>query len=240
MNLLQLRQQFRSISGRHDLVDAVGADTGADFYINEGRKFLDQLDETQKSWASCFRFLEVGFWAVQFPQCRAIKEVWAATTTAHWQLEKESLQDLLTTYMTTVPSSIDPGDSLYYSPAVNRYIPEDATADEFDAFIGYTDIIAGSGYDYNAVIVMPPPDEKLLIEIKGLFWSMELVRDTDQNYWSASHPMLLIMATMRQIEIINRNTQGVRDWEISIRTAMAGLGMDLVEELVAEADEMEG
>ena len=59
MNLLQIRTKFRDISGRFDLVNSDYSDNGADFYINEGRKFLDRLGEVQKSWASCFRFIGI-------------------------------------------------------------------------------------------------------------------------------------------------------------------------------------
>jgi hypothetical protein len=52
--------------------------------------------------------------------------------------------------------------------------------------------------------------------------------------------MLLYMAAMRQIEITNRNTQGVRDWEASIGADVKTLGFDLVEENIAEANQMEG
>jgi len=45
---------------------------------------------------------------------------------------------------------------------------------------------------------------------------------------------------MRQLEIVNRNTQGVKDWEASISTDLVGLGMDLVEELIAEVTQIEG
>ncbi len=52
--------------------------------------------------------------------------------------------------------------------------------------------------------------------------------------------MLLIMAAMRQTEVVNRNTQGVNDWTNSISVEMKQLGMDLVEELIAETSQMEG
>jgi hypothetical protein len=48
------------------------------------------------------------------------------------------------------------------------------------------------------------------------------------------------MAAMRHLEVINRNTQGVNDWEAVIQRDMTSIGFDLVEELVAEVDEMEG
>jgi hypothetical protein len=78
------------------------------------------------------------------------------------------------------------------------------------------------------------------VEVVGLFYNKELVADTDENYWSAAHSFLLIMAAMRQLEVINRNTQGVNDWEAVILRDMTSIGFDLVEELVAEVDEMEG
>ena len=98
MNLLQIRQQLRAVSGRFDLINADDSDNGANFYINAGQKYLDRLTTTQKSYGICYRFCAVGAHSVQFPYCRAVKEVWAATTTARWQLEKKNLADLIAGY----------------------------------------------------------------------------------------------------------------------------------------------
>ena len=240
MNLLQLRTKFRELSGRFDLVNADFSDNGADFFINEGRKFLDRLNETQKSWGVSYRFMEVGQFSVSFPHCRAIKEVWVATTSARWQLEKYRLQDLMSEYLTGLPSSRNTGTPLYYSPCITRYIPEDATVVDMEAFVGFVEVPAGNAYEYNSVIVNVPTDSKLMVQIHGLFYSIELINDTDTNYWSSQHPLLLYMAAMRQIEVVNRNTQGVNDWSNAISTDMTQLGMDLVEELIAESDQMGG
>lgn len=240
MNLLQVRTKFRTISGRFDLVNEDFSDNGADFYINEGRKFLDRFGKTQKSYASCFRFVEVGGFAAQFPYCRAIKEVWAMTTTERWQLEKVNLQDLIAGYLTDIPSTRTGGSPAYYSPAITRYIPENAAADTFEVFLGFVDIPTGTAHEYNSILLSVPVDEKISLDIKGLFYSMELVNDTDENYWSTVHPLLLITAAMRYLEVINRNTQGVNDWTSSIATEMKTLEYDLVEELIAEVDEMGG
>jgi hypothetical protein len=240
MNYLQIRQKFRELSGRFDLVDSAGADLGAGFYINEARKFLDRLDETQKSWGTCFKFLDIGKYSVQFPYCRAVKEVWAATTAERWQLEKKNIQDLINGYLLDIPSSRDTGEPSYYSPCITRAIPENQPVSSFESFLGWVDIPAGNAHEYNSILVDVPTSEKLTIMINGLFYSAELINDTDENYWSAAHPMLLYMATMRQIEVNNRNTQGVKDWEASITGDMRTLGFDLVEELIAEVTEMEG
>ena len=240
MNFLQLKLQFRSISGRFDLIDELGADLGGAFYLNEGRKYLDRLDETQKSWATVFRFLNVGFYSVHFPYCRAIKEVWAASTTARWQLKKKSLQDLMEGYLTEPPNLRSTGTPEYYSPCITRYIPENAAPADIEAFAGWVDIPGGGAHEYNTILVNVPTDTRLTIQVNGLFYSMELVNDTDENYWSVVHPLLLIMAAMRQTEVVNRNTQGVNDWDNAIAKDMRTIGFDLVEEHIAEVDDMEG
>ena len=102
MNLLQVRTLFRRLSGKFDLVNADFSDNGADFFINEGSRFLDRLDENQKSWASAFRFIGVGRYSASIQHCRAIKEVWVATATARWQLTKMTLQDLISEYFSEI------------------------------------------------------------------------------------------------------------------------------------------
>jgi len=240
MNLLQLRAKFLDISGRVDLVNDDGTDNGADFYINEGRKYLDRLDEHQKSWASQFRFIEIGRYSASVKHCRAIKEVWIATTSERWQLEKKNIQDIISEYMTTSLSERDTGTPLYYSPTITRYNPNDIIAADFESFIGWIDIPSGGANEFNTILLNVPISERMVVEVKGLFYSPSLDLDTDENYWSSMHPLLLIMSAMRYIEITNRNTQGVNDWTNSIMEETRQIGMDLVEELIAGVNQMEG
>ena len=239
MNLLEIRTKFREISGRYDLVNDDYSDNGADFYINEGRKFLDKLDETQKSWASQFRFVQIGQYSASVQYCRAIKEVWAMTTSARWQLEKVDLQDMIAGYMTGLPSARNTGSPLYYTPTITRYNPSDALPEDIQSFIGWVEISSGKVEEYNTILINVPTSELLSLEIKGLFYSPKLVEDTDTNHWSVNHPMLLIRAAMRELEINNRNTQGANDWTNAITTDMKLLGMDLVEELIAGVSQIE-
>ncbi len=241
MNLLQIRQQFRAISGRFDLVNEDGSDNGANFYINEGRKYLDRMDETQKSWASHFALVEPGFNHAVFPYCRAIKEVWIADAlSGRRQLIKKDLQDLIAGYLTSLPSTRTNGKPLYYAPAITRYSPDEIPSDEFGSMIGWVDIPSGNAQEYNVVLFNVPVEYQSTVIINGLFYSKELVQDTDENFWSVAHPMLLINAAMRMVEVTNRNTQGVNDWDLAISKEMTQLGFDLVEELIAETDQMEG
>lgn len=240
MNLLQLRTKFRELSGKFDLVNADFSDNGADFFINEGSRFLDRLDENQKSWASAFRFIDIGKYSASIQHCRAIKEVWAASTTARWQLEKKSLQELLNDYLLGTPAERTSGEPGYYSPTLTRYIPEDITSEDFESYLQWVEVPSGHAEEYNTILLSAPVDKKILIEVKGLFYSSKLVNDTDENYWSVNHSMLLYMAAMRYVEVANRNTQGVNDWERAITNDASKIGMDLVEELISERNEMEG
>jgi hypothetical protein len=240
MNLLQIRTKLRELSGRFDLVNSDFTDNGADFFINAGSRYLDRIDETQKSAGQYFVLLTAGSYSCSFPYCRALKEVWVATSTERWQLKKMPLQDAMAAYMGDLPSARQSGSPSYYSPCITRYIPEDATAVELTAFSGFVDIPSGNAHEYNALLLNCPTDVQLMVDIRGLFYSMSLIADTDINYWSVNHPALLIMSAMRQIEVMNRNTQGVKDWNESIGTEVHQLGLDFIEEEIAEVDQMEG
>lgn len=241
MNLLQVRQKFRDLSGRFDLVNEDGSDNGADFFINEGRKYLDRMDETQKSWGVVYRKLDIGTIGISFAYCRAIKEIWITSNTSRWQLEKMPLQDLLVTYLSGDPNSLSQGRPSYYSPCINRILPRSGVlmTGDIDAIVGFVEVPSGY-HEYNAAIINVPADQVYYVTITGLFYSEELVNDTDENHWTVLQPLMLIMAAMRQVEVVNRNTQGVNDWDNAISTENRQLGFDLVEELIAEVNQMEG
>ncbi len=240
MNLLAFREKFRAASGRFELVNEDFTDNGADFFINEGSRYLDRMEDVQKSFASHFRFIDIGGFSASFPHCRSLQEVWIHTSTGRWQLEKMDYADLIANYLSGLPSSRSSGKPSFYSPTITRYIPSDIDTLDFEAYAGFVDIPAIGRSEYNSIILNSPIDEKMSVELKGLFYSHELSADEHSNYWTDVHPMLLIMSTMRQLEIINRNTQGVNDWTRSIVDQMKQLGMDLVAEIVSGVDQMVG
>ena len=152
-----------------------------------------------------------------------------------------NLQDLMSEYLTKPPSGRYSGNTLFYSPAVTKGAPEtfNVPADEFEAFTGFVDILSGDHFAYNSILMAPPTNERIQLEIRGLFYTDQLSEDTDKSYWSEVHPDVLIMAAMRHLEVINRNTQGVNDWDKAISAEVSGIGKDLVEELIAEVSQIE-
>jgi len=242
MNRLEIRQQFRILSGRFDLVNDDGTDNGADFLIDSGQKWLDRRYDHDKVDGRVFKIAAQGDYGVTFTLARAIEEVWAATTgDGRWQLMMKSIQDMRSDYA-DMPSELDEGSPLYWTPAFLRSVTESShiTAAAFSSYVGFADVMAGEHYEYNGVIWMPPCDEEMLIEVWGKFYTEPLQSEEDKNYWSVNHPDVLIMAGLRQAEVFNRNTQGLNDFNNAIDDMLVGLDKDVVQQEIANVDQMEG
>lgn len=240
MNLIQVREKFRELSGRYDLVDDDLSDNGADFYINEASKWLDRLAETTKSYGSFMIVINAGDWSVRFPFARAIKEVWMSTAEGKWQLEKIRLQDLIAAYFTEPPAEWENGTPLYYSPALSRYIPEPVSSGDLTTFASYAGVMTNTNLEYDAIILACPIDQDALVEIQGLFYNRLLEADGDENYWSISHPMLLIEAAIRQTYKISGNAAMLKISNAAIASDLVEIDKDFVEQMIAELDQMEG
>jgi len=213
------------------------ADNGADFFINAGSQFLDRLDEVRQSESSIFKFLDVGKWSISLPYCRAIKKVWCASSSERWELKKRSFSEMRG-LLTDLPSARQVGLPTYYSPCILRHVSESGAANAMEAFSGFVEVPSGSKSNCNALIVSVPANERLMLEVNGLFYSPTLVEDTDSNLWSDLYPHLLVMSAIRYAEIFHRNREGAKAWEEAIIVDMQQLGFDLVEEQIAGVNEM--
>lgn len=243
MTLVATRQKFVEHTGRYDLiVDTTDwADNGADWFINAGMRYLEKIVNIKNSYARHFPQITFGAWYVIIKNCRAIKEVWCSDSDyERWRLEKIDFGTLREEY-NEIPSELDGGDPLYYSPVQTLRLGTE-TDDQMtiDYFYDTETTESCDHYDYNALILMPPADETFRLEVMGLFEHPDLSNDTDENIWTEKYPDILEMSASRSLEITYRNTQGRKDWEGAILEAVTQLGMDLVEEEVAEVSQMEG
>lgn len=239
MNLVQIREKFREISGRYDLVNDDFSDNGADFYITEASKWLDRSIETTKSWGTFLTSVAAGAWYVKVPLSRAIKEVWITTIEGKWQLEKKRLQDLISAFYTEVPAQWTNGTPKFYSPTISRYIPEDMSAATLATFATSVGVIDQPHMEYDALIMSAPVDQSAVIEVHGLFYSFPLTSDDDENYWSTNHPLLLIQAAVRHTFIASGNKPMLDIYNQSIGSDLGIIDKDLVEQIIAEVDEMD-
>jgi len=242
MNLKEVRTQLIKLSGIPDLEDEDGLDNGGNFYINEGSRYLDQKssDLLGNSRTSVFKTLAIGSYYTIFENCRSVLEVWIHTDTGVTRLVKADYSELKAYYGEKI-SDLDKGTPAYYALVHLRFEPnyDDQTVSEKLAS-AFADVVVSDSVDYNAVLITPPPDEAVQLEIVGNFYSPKLTANSSVNFWSARYPGLLLKAALMEIEVYNRNTQGVKDWEAAINADFLGIDMDSVLEQNAEVDALEG
>jgi hypothetical protein len=141
--------------------------------------------------------------------------------------------------LTYLNSDQDPGTPLYYSPVVTRKVPADTDLSAFSAYMQYLDTMTNLAYDFNGIVIVPPASQQMLIEVRGFFYSKELVEETDVNHWTVNHPLTLVKAVMRELEIFNQNQSKVKGWDDALLIEIDQINKDLVSELVAEVESME-
>jgi len=231
MTLVEIREAFVRRTGRFDLViDTTDwADNGADFYIQSGSRFLDRKITTGFSKAKHYEDGAVDEWYKVFQECRAILEVWVANDEFRKKLELRDIETFRA-YYNEPPSSIDSGTPTYYTPALLRTHPQSSTM-YLEKFVDTT-VSEDDKYDYeyNGITWMPPTDVAIVVEIQGLWYSKKLTEDADNNYWSVNHPEALIAAAAYILEVMYRNTEGMKDWLGAITMLTSGIEMDMIEE----------
>lgn len=222
MNLAEIRKMFVRLSGRNDLVKPDGSDDGANFFIQAGQKFIDNYVETINTSGKLNVNLLKGEYSVSFSS-RVIEKVLANNGEFTWPLTKISPSDIHRMYADLVSSGpVIGGVPSFYSPISAQTVDSDTNE------------------DYNGLLVYPPSDTNLSLIIFGKFQVSELKEDSQSNFWSIKYPMILILSAMRQLEIVNRNSAGVEDYEKAIMKELLPLERDLVDQEASDLDVLGG
>ena len=240
MDLSEIREEAAKKSGRYDLVNPTTfADNGMNFFINAGQKYLDKLAPVPENFAQIFESLAAGEYSITFQhKCRAIHSVFVNSTESRYKLIRAPLNDIKNTYSETVGET-DSGAPKYYALAHLRAL-ETTAKTSLGTFINLTWAETDEKYDYRGLIIVPPADVAYVVEISGKFLQNVLSVDADENYWTVEYPHLLVMATLRAIEVFNRNTEGVNDWSRAIKMETDMLDLDVVDEESYDVDQIVG
>ena len=200
MNLLDIRTKFIELSGRSDLVvdETDYVDSGANFFINAGNRWLDRLENVPKSPGKIYKRIEDGDWYTTFNDCRAVKEVYVASDEKRVEVVKKELGWLLLKYPEAI-DDIDTGVPQYYATAILRMIPQSLGAITMSQFVDEIVQVDVDHTAYNGIIWMPPVDETMILEIQGLFYSETLKVDIDVNHWSINDPLILVFAAFTNL-----------------------------------------
>lgn len=236
MNLLEIRKKFIELSGRFDLVVDITdyVDNGADFYIREGSKLLDQLNDSGAEEGTVFYNVKVGDYYLFIPELRVVEEVWAYNSEKRFQLEEtnrvglwEYFPNKLLSSDYTLPTKYYPGSFKVGNTESNDRVPDFMIrlSDEGDVPNG---------------IIFQPTDTALTIEVIGKFFSSKLERDCDTNFWSIHYPLLLTWASLYNLEVSYRNSEGAKDWMSAIELRLFYISKDKVDQDSINVKQMQG
>lgn len=250
MNLLELRKHIRSVSGRFDLIDVDGAQSSKkpiiDRTLNAAIRYLDRASNIMNSTASKFEIINSDEFFIKVKNFRSVHSVWLSSRDVRYKLTPLNL----TTFRSKFPDGLkgaNSGAPTVYCTGLFRTTPADMTTLDGlgveipldDLITKYMETMPKGFVEYNGILIGPKADTKYLLEVVGNFYSDTLELDTDSNYWTIAHPEIVTMATMLQLEILNRNTQGVKDYQYALKDHLTQLDMDFVEN-ESFSDVMEG
>lgn len=212
MTLQDIRVLFVQHSGRYDLVKDTTEydDNGADFFIREGQRFLDQELDTPKSKGIRNYTLDKEENLIKVPECRVIQDV---------HLIKD---DGDTHYLTKIPYS---DYKIKYGGQEDPALP-----------LSYAEATLVSNRPnqgairYNGIYVAPKPNNTYEFFVEGKFYSYPLKDNDDYSFWSVDHPMTLLQAALYSLERLYRNTQGMQDHLIAITRDITKIDHDKVEQ----------
>lgn len=243
MNLFEIRKKFIQISGRYDLIEDTDdyADSGANWYINEGQRSLERRFGVGSVRAKIYQDLTVGQFIVKFKNCRAIKSVWLLKDKQRVQLEKIEETELKELNYTSPLSTQTPGTPVQYYPITFRRSPEDETGSGDSATL-LQFIETESPYDpeYSGVVIYPPTNIAHGIEIDGLFYEVEMSDDDDKSFWSVNYSSLLIMSALRHLGIFYSGMKTEAGWDSVLNKEAVNIEKDLVEQEIADITKIEG
>lgn len=242
MNLREFRKLLVETSGRYDLCNDDGSDAGGNRFIQLGQKHLETITHWDKVQAT-LNFTLVGVSNFMLPNLRTLDYVAArvATTDRFTELVRVSLAEARKHVMDQIQSTN--GLPLFYTIFRGRGQVGEATADNFFSLTEtFQDVLVSQNYNAAGVLLTPVLTSTAIVhvEVSGLFREPKLADDLDTNFWLEEHHNILLWATLREMEVMYRNTQGVKDWDAAIGSALTALEMDAVMDESNQISRMEG
>lgn len=241
MNLLDIRKQFVKVTGRYDLITNIESydDNGANYYINEGIRWLNKLIELPNSRAKLYYKLTSGSYSVIFNNsCRLVSEVYVNDSENRFRLDKINLTQLRSYYTKTIGET-DVGVPYQYALADLRTL-ESALKNSLGTFIDTTLNSYDDFYSYAGLIIVPPVDKDYIVEVSGLFRPIELFYDQDENYWTIEESSLLIRAAMYQLKALSTSNELITGLYKSIMLDISQIDNDIVQESNIDINQMDG
>ena len=254
MNLKAIREQFIQASGRRDLVHTDGSDDGANWFINQGQRMLDLSVNLPQAVRHYNATLAPGEYSIAVADLRSVDEVWVSTaSTPRVQLERMDLSEVrarLTIIQSesgnTLTPQIQHNAGLTYAGAARGFAVGIGVASSQNKLsslrsIGDNDGLRLGHIDRQIdVVITPPALEASTVWIKGLFWSPALRLDGDASAWTLLYESTLLHASLYQLEVFYRNTEGANDWLRAVQMSLSNIEADSAMKDQGWINQMEG
>lgn len=243
MNLQQIRRQFVETSGRYDLVSEDGTDNGANFFINAGVRFLErqgdfetgQIYTTNIALAAnansfivqnCWDVLSVGMrvdnnsivYLTRMMSAYTFKNMFG--TCIH--IEGCAPYTFFTEPVREIGLATKAAKDI--SLSVELFTSTEAS---------YKDTISGT-----KISLTPVPTQSLNLVVKGHFTTPPLTQDSDTNIWSDDYPDLLLKASLYELEVFYRNSEGAKDWLEAVQIDMRSIEQQQILSYIRGKDTM--
>lgn len=256
MDLFEMRELFREKTGRRDMTDL-----RVDMFLNSGQRFLEKRIEVAHSLARYVTQVPAGVFKISVPDCRVAYNVWAANTDGRVKLRVVSISDARQIYSkwsevaggeipTLTNYSSQQGTPTYYAVDTFVGIPPtqipflqgslEFSAQNLKVQYDGAERILTTSYNLMPIILLPAPDTDMTITVEGKFWMPKLLNNSDRNYFTEVHPLLLLYAAAYKLEVSYRNTEGAKDWLFAIAEELIGMDHDQAELISAGIVKQEG
>lgn len=111
---------------------------------------------------------------------------------------------------------------------------------KFITLSGREDLVNNDDSDNGANYFINAAQKFLEREFGHAETSVELSLDSDTSWWTLEAPETLVIASLYQLEVSYRNSEGARDWMNAIRNDLHVLEKNQVDDEVTGIDQMEG
>lgn len=224
--LADLISECKRLSGRNELTDPQWIT-----HINDAQKHLDRLIERTQQRAQNFYNVPEGTVGITFSsRCRVIDQVWVVDPDVPDcprlyldHLHRGEMHD----YWITGNARAD--YPCFYTEAVLRHYPGNVRIGDMESILAYDETVLLAGY-CNGIVIWPAVSRPISVEVLGNFHDEILTADWPYSWWLINNPDLLKKATMRELEVFMRNSQGVADYDHAIAAALASVDFDDAEQ----------
>lgn len=238
MSLLEVRKKFVQFSGRYDLVQDTTnwVDSGANWFIQAGQRYLDRMLDVDKHVARFFTTIQAGKHSLQIPLARVIYQVFLVKDSGEaielCLIQPSEMQRI----WSASASERVPTTPRSYTPLVIR-IGEQS---DFDTIPGLYANVSYEAYEYKGITFGVISDKDYGIDVKGLFYSQPLTADNSQSLWTEVHDDILVQASLMTLERFYRNFDGLKESKASVDDLIRQLDMDAVAQQIVTITKLEG